>query len=64
MYESLYGFSSVLALVGSNLNSDGGLAAVHETKDTARVSAHLSVLIPRLINLCVRSSSPLGAARA
>ncbi|KAI1784324.1 hypothetical protein LXA43DRAFT_1066862 [Ganoderma leucocontextum] len=34
-YESLYGFSGILALVGSNANSDAGLAVVHETKDAA-----------------------------
>ena len=39
MYESLYGFSGIVALVGSNANSDSGLAVVHETQNATSVSA-------------------------
>ena len=40
--ETLHGFSGVFALLGNAVNSDTGLAVVHETKDATGVRACIS----------------------
>lgn len=64
-YESLYGFSGVLALVGSNANSDGGLTTVYETKDAQGVSLYIFILLicPSIYLQCVGSFSRTDAAQ-
>ena len=52
-YEVMHGFSGVFAVSGTLLNSDAGLAAVHETKNAVGVRLRLSVSPTMMLRIVV-----------
>ena len=62
--QELHGFAAVVALIGNVVNSDSGLAMVHETKNALGVCfqpRETSVRLAQILTRACRSSSRPGA---